>query len=220
MTAWNERAGRVGGAVYDFGVEREWLAKPFGRLLWGADVRHLYAAIRGLGDLPAGSSVLDVPCGGGVALRGLAPGQDVRYVAVDISPAMLDRTRRRAARIGLADVSVVEADIARLPFADGGFDVCVSFNGLHCVPDPAGAVRELARCLGPGGRLVGDLVVRHAGPRQDAAIAVFRRSGLFGPGGTAADVRCWLDDAGLRIDRLEHSGAVTRFAATRDVTGS
>ena len=219
MSAWNERVGRVGGAIYDFGVEREWLARPFGRLLWGADVRHLYDTIRALGDLPAGSSVLDVPCGGGVALRGLAPGRGLRYVAADISPDMLGRTRRRAARLGLADVSAVQADIARLPFADGEFDVCVSFNGLHCVPDPAGAVRELARCLKPGGRLVGDVVVRRAGPRQDAAIAILRRAGLFGPGGTLADVRHWLDDAGLRIDRLERSGAITRFAARRDVIG-
>lgn len=218
---WTEQAGRVGGAVYDFGVEREWLARPAGRLLWGTDVSLLYRGIRSLGDLPDGSAVLDVPCGGGVALRGLRPGQDIRYVAADLSPDMLARARRQAARRGLADLEFTEADLERLPFADGEFDLCVSFNGLHCLPDPATAVRELARCLKPGGRLVGDTVVRRAGLRQDLAISLFERAGLFGTGGTVAALERWLDAAGLRVDRLERSGAIAHFAATRrDVTTS
>ena len=60
----------------------------------GSDLRRLYAAAAEIGRQPAGSSVLDVPCGGGVALRGLRPGQGVRYVAADISQAMLDRPWR------------------------------------------------------------------------------------------------------------------------------
>jgi SAM-dependent methyltransferase len=211
---WGQRSfGRLGAAVYDFGVEREWLARPVGRLLWGTDVGLLYDTIASLGSLPAGTSVLDVPCGGGLALRGLAPG--LRYVAADISPSMLDRTRRQAAVRGLPDVAVLEADIERLPFADDEFDVCVTFNGLHCLPDPAAALRELARCLKPGGTLLGDTIVRRAGRRHDLVISAFRRVGLFGAGGTAAEVERWLTAAGLRVDRLTRSGAVVHFAATR-----
>lgn len=212
MSKWGTT--RFHAVVYDFGVEHEWLARPVGALLWGTDTRGLYATIRTLGVLPAGSAVLDVPCGGGLALRGLRQGQDVRYVAADLSPVMLDRTRQQARRLG-HDIETVEADIGRLPFADGEFDLCVSFNGLHCMPDPAQAVSELGRCLKPGGRLVGDTIVRSAGWRHDLAITAFRRAGLFGPGGTAADVKKWLTAAGLHVDRFEQSGAVTRFAATR-----
>ncbi|HEX2133579.1 MAG TPA: class I SAM-dependent methyltransferase [Actinophytocola sp.] len=255
---WASAAGRVQGAVYDFGVRREWLARPAGRVLWGTDVGELYASIRALGDLPAGASVLDVPCGGGVALRGLVGGSGrgdgrgrvaglgredgrglmaesaqesgrkgrsrpavvggrrsagVRYVGVDISGAMVARTRRRAERLGLDGVELVAADVGRLPFADGVFDVCVCFNGLHCLSEPAVAVRELARCLRRGGRLVGDMVVSRAGRRQDLAIAALRRAGLFGTGGTAGELRDWLAGAGLRVERLEQSGAVVHFAA-------
>lgn len=209
---WTDTAGRVGGAVYDFGVEREWLARPAGRLLWGTDTSLLYGSIRSIRELPDGTAVLDVPCGGGVALRGVVPG--IRYVAADISPDMLERTRRRALPLGL-DIETVEADVAALPFADGEFDLCVTFNGLHCLPDPPSAVSEMARCVRPGGRIVGDSVVRGAGLRQDVAIGMFRRAGLFGPGGTAAEVERWLDGAGLRIDRFQVSGAVAHFAATR-----
>jgi SAM-dependent methyltransferase len=212
MPSW--ATGRLNAVIYDLGAQREWLARPVGAALWGTDTRRLYATIRTLGELPAGAAVLDVPCGGGLALRGLRRGQDIRYVAADISPTMLGRTRQQAGRRGV-DVELVDADITRLPFADNEFDVCVSFNGLHCMPDPALAVRELTRCLKPGGRLVGDTIVRRAGLRQDLAITAFRRAGLFGPGGTADDVERWLIDASLHIDRLDRSGAVTYFAAPR-----
>jgi hypothetical protein len=76
-------------------------------------------------------------------------------------------------------------------------------------------VRELARCLKPGGQLLGDTIVRHAGLRQDLAIGAFRRVGLFGQGGTVVALERWLADAGLRVDRLTLSGAVAHFAATR-----
>ena len=140
----------------------------------------------------------------------------MRYVAADISPDMLARARRQASALRRDDIEFAEADIERMPFGDGEFDLCLCFNGLHCLPDPAAAVREIARCLTPGGRLVGDAVVRGAGSRQDLVIAALRRAGLFGPGGSADDLQHWLTAAGLRVDRLQRSGALVHFAATRD----
>ena len=214
---WSERiVGRLGGGAYDYVVEREWLARPGGLVLWGTDTTLLFDSIQLVGDLPDGSAVLDVPCGGGVALRGLRPGQQVRYVAADISVDMLARARRQASAMGRDDIEFTEADIERLPFGDGEFDMCVCFNGLHCLPNPASAVREIARCLTPGGRLIGDAVVRGAGRRQDLIIRAFQRAGLFGPGGSKDDLQNWLTGAGLRIDFLRPSGALVHFAAVRD----
>jgi ubiquinone/menaquinone biosynthesis C-methylase UbiE len=127
---------------------------------------------------------------------------------------MLARARQQARKLGL-DVETVRADVARLPFDDNEFDICVSFNGLHCVPEPALAVRELARCLRPGGRLIGDTIVRSAGWRQELAFEAFRRFGLFGRSGTVSEVEGWIAGAGLHVDGVERSGAVVRFAATR-----
>ncbi|HZU48715.1 MAG TPA: class I SAM-dependent methyltransferase [Mycobacterium sp.] len=208
--------GKLGGAVYDFGVEREWLARPAGLALWGTDTRLLFDTIRAVGEVPDGSAVLDIPCGGGLALRGLRKGQRVRYVAADISPDMLERARRRASVMDLDDVEFAEADIQRIPFGDNEFDLGICLNGLHCLPDPAAAVREISRCLAAGGRLVGSAVVRGAGRRQDMLIGALQRTRAFGPGGTADDLHDWLTEAGLRVDRLLRSGAVAHFAATRD----
>lgn len=214
---WGQRtiADRVGGGVYDFAVEREWLARPFGLALWGTDTRVLYESIGVLGALPDGAAVLDIPCGGGVALRGLRADQRLRYVAADISTDMLARARDRAAALSLENIEFRPADIQAMPFADGEFDLCVSFNGLHCLPDPAAALTEIARCLRPGGRLVGDTVVRGAGWRQDLAQAGLRWAGVFGPAGTVDEVRDWLAGAGVTVERFQVSGAIAHFTATR-----
>jgi len=214
---WNGRViGRFGGAAYDYVVEREWLARPGGLAMWSTDTTLLFDSIRMMGQLPDGSAVLDVPCGGGLALRGLRKDQQVRYVAADISPDMLARARRRASALGRDGVEFVEADIERMPFGDNEFDLCVSFNGLHCLPNPAAAVREIVRCLRTEGHLIGDAVVRGAGWRQDLIIGAFQRAGLFGPGGSMDELHDWLTGAGLRIEFLRQSGALVHFRAVRD----
>jgi SAM-dependent methyltransferase len=219
---WRNRAFEaVFGAAYNFGIEHEWVARPFGRAVFDTDAGLIYDAMAAVGAMPDGSSILDVPCGGGVAMQALRPTQRVRYVAADISPTMLDRARRRARERGPRSgpraggreptIEFVEADIERMPFSDGEFDLCVCFNGLHCVPDPAAAVRELARCLRPEGRLIGDVVVRGERRRADAWMAAARTCGIFGPTGTVDQVRGWFADAGLEIISLTRSGAVAHF---------
>lgn len=216
QTRWsNATFERLFGAAYDFGVEHKWVAAPVARALMDARVDRFYRALDVVQTVPDGGSVLDVPCGGGVALRGLRPGQWVRYVAADISPTMLDRARRRARERGADDVEFVEADIERLPFADGEFDLCVCFNGLHCLPRPAAAVTEVARCLKPGGRLSGDCILRGEFRRTDLWIRAMQAGGVFGEPGTRADVAGWLTAAGLRVAAFEQSGAIGYFTASR-----
>jgi SAM-dependent methyltransferase len=110
-------------AIYSSGVGNEPLARVVGRVFWGTDIGLLYRAASVIGEQPDGAAVLDVPCGGGVALRGLRRGQNVRYVAADISDAMLGRTGREAERRGLEQVELRHADAEELPFADGEFDL-------------------------------------------------------------------------------------------------
>ena len=202
--------------VYDWTVEHARAGGLAWRVGIGSDLGRLHAAADEIGRQPDGSAVLDVPCGGGVALRGLRRGQDVRYVASDIAPAMLERTRAAARERGVASrVETVLADVGQLPFADGEFDLVVSFTGLHCFPDPHRAVREMVRVLRPGGVLTGSALLKDTGVRYLPIRAVGRMAGLLGPGATTTDVRAWLEQAGLGEVTVELSGAIGYFRGVR-----
>lgn len=102
-------------------------------------------------DPPPTGRVLDVGCGTGVLLeriREAHPG--VRACGADPSPEMIAEAGRR-----LGDgVHLVIADVHRLPFAGGAFDVVVSTSAMHHWTRPEAALGEIARILRPGGRLV------------------------------------------------------------------
>lgn len=90
---------------------------------------------------------LDVGCGMGELAERVQRELGVEVVAVDISPRMVELTRARG-------VDATEADVQALPFEDNAFD-CVAANWvLYHVPDLDLGVRELARVLRPGCRLV------------------------------------------------------------------
>jgi ubiquinone/menaquinone biosynthesis C-methylase UbiE len=89
---------------------------------------------------------LDAACGTGRHGRHLAEAGH-RVVGVDLSPQMLTRAR--------VDVpALAQGDLVALPLPDGAFDVTVCGLALAHVVDLDRAVGELARVLGPGGRLV------------------------------------------------------------------
>jgi SAM-dependent methyltransferase len=209
------RTGFIEASAYDWAVEHERVAGVLGRLIWGTDTGAFYRDIARLAQLPAGASVLDIPCGGGVAFRGLRPEQDLRYVAADLSRVMLRRARAEAARRGIDWIEFVEADVEALPFAEGSFELCLTYTGLHCFPDPAAAVAEMARVLRPGGELRGTSVVKAAGVRQDAFVRVMRLGGVFGPGQTLAELRSSLADAGLVKVTVSRNGALAYLSARK-----
>jgi SAM-dependent methyltransferase len=185
------------GAAYDFYIERERFSRLVGRLVWGIDSRPLYESFAAIGEVPAGGTIVDAPCGGGVALRGIEPRRDVRYLAADLSDEMLRRARRRAEKRGLNQVELIEADICSLPFEDESADLVLSYSGLHCVHDPEQAVREAARCLKPGGRLVGTTFLAGGTRRKRFLFAMGRRQGHPMPAFDAEELRGWLTGAGL-----------------------
>jgi SAM-dependent methyltransferase len=211
----NWRRGHPWAAVYDFFVEREALSRPAGRVLFGTDTRLLYDGMGAIEEVPEGGAVLDIPCGGGVALRALRPDHGVRYVAADIAPAMLDRTAEVARSRGLRQVETVAADVEDLQFGDGEFDLCLSFAGLHCFPHPDLAAREIARVLKPGGRFVGSVFLTDRGLRYRPMVTFGRVAGVMGPSGGRADLERWLSDAGLGDLEIEMSGAIAYFEARR-----
>jgi ubiquinone/menaquinone biosynthesis C-methylase UbiE len=179
--------------------------------MWGVDPRPFYRSLASVSSLPDGATVLDAPCGGGVALRGLRPAQSVRWVGVDIEPAMLARARRRAARHPGADIRLIEGDMYGLPLADSAADLCLSYGGLHCLARPQDALSEMARCLRPGGRLLGSTFLSQGSRRQRLLL----RNEDFGHTGSAADLRQWLHGAGFDEISIDRSDGLVVFGARR-----
>jgi ubiquinone/menaquinone biosynthesis C-methylase UbiE len=112
-------------------------------------------------------------------------------------------------------VEVRVADVATLPFADGDFDLVVSFTGLHCFPEPHGAVTEMVRVLRAGGVLTGSAVLNDTGRRYEPMRRMGRVAGLLGPSCTGPELRTWLEDLGMTEVTLRTSGAICYFRGVR-----
>ena len=95
--------------------------------------------------------VLDVGCGPGAAVRDASP-IVARVVGIDLSPEMIRRAQE--ASPGLANVEFRVADSENIPFEDAEFTAVLCSTSFHHYPHPQIAVREMARVLRPGGRLV------------------------------------------------------------------
>jgi len=148
------------------------------------------AAIRAaLADKPF-RSLLDLGTGTGRMLELFGP-EIERGLGLDLSLDMLLLARDRLERAGLKHCSVRQGDIYDLPLGNDSFDVVILHQVLHFLDDGARAIREAARVLRPGGRL---LVVDFAPHAQEFLREQFahRRLG-FAP----ETVTQWMTASGL-----------------------
>jgi len=168
-----------------------------------------------------GHTVLDVACGTGVVAVAAAErvGPSGAVTGVDINPGML-----AVAAAGAPRVRWAQADAARLPFPDGGFDRVLCQAGLQFVPDRLGALREMRRVLRPGGRVallvwralhhcpgfaaLADALQAVVGP--DAA-AVMRAPFVFGD--DPRPLATLLESAGFRDVDVQACAGTVRFGS-------
>lgn len=102
----------------------------------------------------AGQRTLDIGCGPGLTTLALAHavGAGGSVLGVDIAEPMLAIARQRCA--ASPQVEFALADVTALPHADASFDMALATQVYEYVEDIDGALRELARVVKPGGRVL------------------------------------------------------------------
>ncbi|NKY52947.1 class I SAM-dependent methyltransferase [Nocardia vermiculata] len=125
----------------------------------------------------AGDRVLDIGCGNGQLTRAAAR-RAAAATGVDLSGPMLARARLLARSEAVDNVSFEQGDAQVFGFAPGSFDVAVSRFGIMFFADPVAAFTNIARALGPGGRLAVAVPVT---PESDIA-GVFAAAAAHLPG--------------------------------------
>jgi ubiquinone/menaquinone biosynthesis C-methylase UbiE len=157
-------------------IRQEWRDAAAGWRKWFHVVegatggRRHSATLVELARIRRGASVLDVGAGYGEPSLSAAAvvGPSGRVVCADISGAMLDFARERAAAAGLENVEFIESDAEELDFAKESFDAVVSRATLMFLPDLPGTLKRFHSFLKPGGRLAATVW----GPKEKVQFAL------------------------------------------------
>lgn len=123
-----------------------------------------------------GDTVVDLGSGAGndCFVARAETGEKGKVIGIDFTPAMVDKARENAARIGYENVEFILGDIDNIPLPDITADVVVSNCVLNLVPDKNKVFAEIHRILKPGGHFsISDVVLKGVLPeslKEDAVM--------------------------------------------------
>jgi SAM-dependent methyltransferase len=149
-------AAAVGGAALWW--RRNPSACPYGQRFW-VEAPHPFitrARLRAILDPKPGERILEVGPGTGYYTLDVAEWirPDGEVDILDLQQEMLDHTMRRADELRLTNINPTQSDATSLPYEDDSYDAAFLVTVLGEIPDQDAGLRELARVLKPGGRLV------------------------------------------------------------------
>jgi ubiquinone/menaquinone biosynthesis C-methylase UbiE len=147
-----------------------------------------------LAGVSGGKTSADIGAGSGFITEALV-GAGLKVIAVDQSPVMIARMREMFSAVEGIEYRVGEAE--SLPVADTSVDYVFANMYLHHVEEPLTAIKEMARILKPGGRLVIADLDRH----EFEFLAIEHHDRWLGF--ERGDIAAWLAEAGLSAAAVE-----------------
>jgi ArsR family transcriptional regulator len=172
------------------------------RKVWSDDLLRARALAR---LIPPGLRVADIGTGTGVLALELARA-GLRVIAVDHSPRMLEAARSKLEQDPGLEVDLRLGDASSLPLGDGEVDAAFAHMVLQYLAAPLDAVREMARVVTPGGRVVVIDFVSHDREWMRQELGVVRL-------GLATDeIEASFAAAGLKAPRIEIQAPASRTA--------
>jgi len=170
----------------------------------GADLGLGCGNPQAIASLKPGEIVLDLGAGAGfdafLAARQVGPSGCV--IGVDMTPAMLEKASRNAAKAGIRNVEFRLGEIEHLPVADASVDVIMSNCVINLSPDKPAVFAEAFRVLKPGGRIaVSDVVAIK--PLPDAlARSVTAHAGCIAGAADIGTLKAMLAESGFADIRI------------------
>ncbi|MDP4150958.1 MAG: arsenite methyltransferase [Bacteroidota bacterium] len=116
-----------------------------------------------------GDVVIDLGSGAGndCFIARSETGETGKVIGIDFTPAMIEKARANADKLGFHNVEFRQGDIEKMPVTSGTADVIVSNCVLNLVPNKLGVFREMYRVLKPGGHFcISDIVLAGALPQK------------------------------------------------------
>jgi len=172
--------------------------------------------------LRAGEVVVDLGSGGGldVFLASRMVGPEGRAIGVDMTTAMIERSRENAQKGGYTNVEFYQSTIDQIPLSDNSVDCIISNCVINLAPDKPAVFREMARVLKPGGRVaISDIALKHDLP-DAVAQSMAAYVGCIAGAILIEDYRAGLLAAGFQHVEIVDSGAdLNAYAKVEDQAG-
>lgn len=109
-----------------------------------------------------GDVVIDLGSGAGndAFIARAETGETGKVIGIDFTPAMIDKARQNAEKLGFHNVEFRQGDIEKMPVTANTADVIVSNCVLNLVPNKDGVIKEIRRVLKPGAHFsISDIVL-------------------------------------------------------------